>query len=225
MIRGARKGGLHAAEFTLEAGPEALAEYCESPATSGLTNRGRRRYSRTLRRLSAPFLSPMRIETNRLAIRPFDECDIDPLASILADREVGRFVGGPRDGERVRNYVRMAIAGYRDLGYSRFAVDLKESGTLIGYCGFRDSRPWDDVDFGWAYAKRYWRRGYATEAARAVLSSAPALGLDRIVCIVDPGNVGSRRVIEKIGTVRRIHQLRRRRRHALRQGYWMRPRT
>ncbi len=92
-----------------------------------------------------------------------------------------------------------AIGGYRDLGYSRFAVELKESGTLIGYCGFRDSRPWDYVDFGWAYAKRYWRRGYATEAARAVLSSAPALGLDRIVCIVDPENVASRRVVEKIG--------------------------
>ena len=58
----------------------------------------------------------------------------------------------------------------------------------------------DDVDIGYAYLPRYWSKGYAVEAASAVKQYAQdVIGLKRLVAIVDPLNLGSICVLEKIG--------------------------
>jgi RimJ/RimL family protein N-acetyltransferase len=54
-----------------------------------------------------------------------------------------------------------------DEGLARYAVILKETGEMIGFCGFK--RRSDCIDLGWRYARRVWGSGYATEAAHAVL--------------------------------------------------------
>ena len=70
--------------------------------------------------------------------------------------------------------------------------------VMIGFCGFKDCD--DHIDLGWRYAQRHWGNGYATEAARAVLAyGVETLRLTRIMAVSYEANVGSVRVIEKLG--------------------------
>jgi RimJ/RimL family protein N-acetyltransferase len=142
----------------------------------------------------------MRIETSRLTIRSFRETDIAGYAAIVADPEVTRFLAGgsPHSYDQAAAYVRECIESEAREGFARYAVLLGETGELIGFCGFK--RRGEDIDFGWRYAREAWGQGYATEAAAAVLDhGANTLGLSRIVAQSATENVGSVRVMEKIG--------------------------
>ncbi|MCC7358486.1 MAG: GNAT family N-acetyltransferase [Anaerolineales bacterium] len=83
----------------------------------------------------------------------------------------------------------------------QFAVTLKDTGELIGNCGVRRTAPGAlEADLGYELAPAYWGKGYATEAARAVLAFGfAALGAHRLEaqCVAD--NIASARVLEKIG--------------------------
>ena len=132
----------------------------------------------------------MRIETQRLVIRSFEKGDIPAYANIVADPRVTRYLGNGLA------YVDDLIALDEETGISRYAVVL--DGELIGFCGFKPDG--DNIDLGWRYAERHWGNGYATEAARAVLEyGIYTLRLTRIVAGSYEDNVGSVRVIEKLG--------------------------
>ncbi len=143
----------------------------------------------------------MRIETERLVIRPFLESDAHAYAAIAADPDVMKHTGEglPQSFDSSKDYVLRCIRSYETRGYARYAVCLKaENGLLIGFCGFMDDN--GELEFGWRYGKPYWGRGYATEAAMAVLDYAlqtPAI--PRIVCLCESENIASIRVIEKLG--------------------------
>jgi RimJ/RimL family protein N-acetyltransferase len=92
------------------------------------------------------------------------------------------------------------IASYEEFGFGMYVVQLRESGTPIGLCGFvkRDWLP--DVDIGFAFLPQYRSQGYARESASAVRRYGhEVLGLTRIVAIVSPANADSIRLLEKIG--------------------------
>jgi len=140
----------------------------------------------------------MRIETERLVIRSFGRGDIPAYAEIVADPSVTRFIGDgqPYDYDQASAYVEDLIALDAATGISRYAVLLGDE--LIGFCGFKDVG--DHIDFGWRYARRHWGKGSATEAARAVLEhGVGTLGLTEIVAVAYEANMGSVRVIEKLG--------------------------
>jgi RimJ/RimL family protein N-acetyltransferase len=77
----------------------------------------------------------------------------------------------------------------------------RESGLLCGEAGLFPLAPdGPDVALGYAFGSAYWGRGYATEAATAVLAEAfGPLGLERLVAITREANFGSRRVLAKLG--------------------------
>lgn len=140
----------------------------------------------------------LRIRTPRLLIRSFEEADIPAYAEIVADSRVTRYLGDgrPYSYDEADAYVRECIALESEVGMSRYAVLLDE--RLIGFCGFKPDR--DNVDLGWRYAFDYWGRGYATEAARAVLEfGTNTLRLTRIVAVSYEKNAASVRVIKKLG--------------------------
>jgi ribosomal-protein-alanine N-acetyltransferase len=140
------------------------------------------------------------IETNRLVIRSFLESDIPEYAATVADPEVTKFLGdgSPHSYEQATAYVYDCIRSEAKEGIARYAVILRETGELIGFCGFK--KVCDYIDFGWRYARRAWGNGYATEAAAAVLDyGINTLRLSGIVAESAVENVGSVRVIEKIG--------------------------
>lgn len=92
------------------------------------------------------------------------------------------------------------LAMYRDYGYGPYRVALKDSDEAIGICGLFRRPSLHDPDIGFALLPAYCGKGYAFEAARAVLEHARSgLGLARLVAIVSPGNATSIGLIEKLG--------------------------
>jgi RimJ/RimL family protein N-acetyltransferase len=94
------------------------------------------------------------------------------------------------------------IASHAKNGFGLCLVTLKESGESMGMCGLINREQLDDIDLGYAFLPRYWSKGYALEAAGAMLEFGwNTAGLKRIVAITDPTNTPSNRVLEKLGFV------------------------
>lgn len=142
------------------------------------------------------------LETERLRIRPYREDDLDPLCAVLCDAET--LVHFPRvyTRDEVAITIRGWIEQHRRRGYALWALVTKETGELIGSCGFAD-RTVDGivrVELGWHLNRRFWNRGLATEAARACRDHGFAsLGFPAFISLVVPQNLPSRRVAEKLG--------------------------
>lgn len=144
------------------------------------------------------------IETERLRLRAFTPDDLDELYQVFGDAEVMRYISGgrPRSLEDTRTGLLRSLEGWRERGFGLWAVTIKESGKVIGYCGliFLDETP--EVEVAYGLARAFWGMGYATEAARAGLRFGfEVVKLERIVAVVNPGNVSSQRVLEKLGMV------------------------
>lgn len=89
---------------------------------------------------------------------------------------------------------------YLTHGFGFYLVELRPGNVPIGMCGLVKREALDDVDVGYAFLQRHGRKGYAFEAARAVLEfGRAAYGLQRIVAITSPGNHGSAKLLEKLG--------------------------
>jgi ribosomal-protein-alanine N-acetyltransferase len=79
-------------------------------------------------------------------------------------------------------------------------VTLRETGELIGHCGLWYLEPFQATEVLYGYSTGAWGRGIATEAGRAVVALAfESLGFERLIALVAPENVRSRRVVEKLG--------------------------
>lgn len=77
---------------------------------------------------------------------------------------------------------------------------MKGEGRIIGFCGLKRLPDLDAVDLGYRLLPEYWGRGLATEAARASVEFGfGTLRLERIIGLVLPENIGSIRVLEKVG--------------------------
>ena len=140
----------------------------------------------------------MKIETARLLIRSFDPKDLDPYLSIVADADVMKYLGGVLSKEQAKRYIDRAIETEQKSGYSRYAVELKESGQFVGMCGIVPVK--DYIDLGYRFAKSAWGKGFATEAASAVVALGFAEHEFReIVGLTHPDNSASIKVLEKLG--------------------------
>jgi len=152
------------------------------------------------------------LETPRLALRQLTVDDADFILGLLNEPSFIAQIGdkGIRTIEAARRFLTDGhIASYRRYGYGHYLVELKQAADLqqaagagipIGMCGLIHREHIQEIDVGFAFLPAYWSRGYATEAARAVKEYGHRqLGLTRIVGVVSPGNVGSIRVLEKLG--------------------------
>jgi ribosomal-protein-alanine N-acetyltransferase len=142
--------------------------------------------------------------TKRLVLREFSEDDWPDVLAYQSDpRYLQYYHWTERTREDVVEFVHMFIAQQKERPRARFqlAVALKSDPRLIGNCGIRMESPGAcEADIGYELAPSHWGRGYATEAARAIVHFGFAeLGLHRIWsrCIAD--NVASARVLEKLG--------------------------
>ena len=143
------------------------------------------------------------LETERLVLRVFEPSDLDAFAAIEADPEVMRYYSS---GPRSREATERAMVRFREMqdtyGHSLWAVDQRAGSSCIGYCGVvpQSIGGRQEIEIGFKFACAYWGRGLATEAASAVRDWGFAnLRVRRLISIVDPLNVASIRVAEKIG--------------------------
>lgn len=110
------------------------------------------------------------IETKRLLLRDMTYDDFDPLYEIFSDAETMAHYPAPFDSEKVRNWIKWNIDNYAKYGFGLWAVILKETGKVIGDCGLTLQNIDGELlpEIGYHIHKKYQRRGYGSEAARAV---------------------------------------------------------
>src|SRR4051812_33720664 len=112
------------------------------------------------------------IETERLTLRHFTAADADLILELLNEPDFIRFVAdrGVRTISQAEEFIAARITpSYAEHGFGFYVVELKDSGVPVGMCGLIKREALDDVDVGYSILRHYWRRGYAYEAARAVL--------------------------------------------------------
>lgn len=142
-------------------------------------------------------------ETTRLVLRHFHIFDDQAMDAVFGDALVMRFGDGVQTKAWVRDWLRRCLENYQKWGFGPWAVVEKRSRDVIGYCGlfyFADVGGQPEVEIGYRLARAHWGRGYATEAVAAVRDYGfTTLCLPRLIAMIDPGNVASIRVAEKVG--------------------------
>jgi RimJ/RimL family protein N-acetyltransferase len=146
------------------------------------------------------------LTTERLLLRRLTLDDAPFILRLVNEPSWLEFIGdkGVRTLEDARGYLAKGpLDMYARLGFGLYLTELRDGAMPIGICGLikRDSLP--DVDVGFAFVPEHWGKGYAYEAASAVLEyGARELAMKRIVAITSPGNRRSIRMLERLGMVR-----------------------
>jgi ribosomal-protein-alanine N-acetyltransferase len=144
----------------------------------------------------------MKIETSRLYLRPYEEADLRDALAVLGDRQTMSFYPQVYSEEQVAAMIRQSIETHRRHGYGRFAVIENVSGDFIGDCGITiqniDGK--EEYEVGYRIDKSRWGRGYAHEAATAVVRYGfVVLALKRLCSYMASDHHQSRRIAEKLG--------------------------
>ncbi len=148
-----------------------------------------------------------RIETERLILRGHRLDDFSAVREMWSDPDVTKYIDGkPRAEEECWVKFLRATGFWVHLGYGYWIIEEKESGAVVGEIGFGDFKR--DIDpslrgapeIGWAVAAAFHGKGYASEAARAVIKWGHANNIPLpMSCIIDPANKASIRIAEKCG--------------------------
>jgi RimJ/RimL family protein N-acetyltransferase len=144
------------------------------------------------------------LETKRLLLRRLIMADLDDLFALYKDPEIRKyFPEGILIFEETKEELEWHMNGHPkkpELGL--WATIHKETGKFIGRCGLL---PWtiegqDEVEIAYLLDKSFWGQGLATEAAQGILQYGfEHLQLSRLICLIDPENIASQRVAERIG--------------------------
>jgi RimJ/RimL family protein N-acetyltransferase len=142
------------------------------------------------------------LETPRLILREFHRDDVDALALTFSDVKTMRFYPAPFDRRAVEDWISRNLARYQKDGHGLWAMILKSNGELIGDCGLtvQEVDGIDEIEIGYHLRRDLWGKGFAPEAARACRDLGFArLPVERIISLIRPENLQSRRVAEKNG--------------------------
>ena len=141
------------------------------------------------------------LRTERLVLRGLREDDLDQFTAVFSDERVYRWFGGdaPARDDMWRSMA-MHLGHWALRGYGQWALELADTGALIGRAGLWRPEGWPGLEVGWAVSAEHWRRGYASEAGAAALRWAfEHLDTDEVISVTLPDNTASRGVMEKIG--------------------------
>jgi len=147
------------------------------------------------------------IETERLVLVPPARADFEALARLWSLPEVYRFIGGTaRPKARLWAAFLANIGAWTEMGYGMWPVKRRDTGALIGQVGFPCAMRGHGAGFdeypeaGWLFEGGAQGQGFAYEAMQAALVWFNGAGVaDRCVCMIDPRNISSMRLADKLG--------------------------
>jgi len=139
--------------------------------------------------------------TARMAATRISESDFDDLLRLNQDPEVAKTLAGTRSELETREFIRSSIEHWERHGYGFWVFRDRTDGRFIGRAGLLQVEidGSDEIEIAYAVMPEFWRRGFATEMARAILDIAARLSIHDIVAFTLPTNSGSRGVMEKAG--------------------------
>ena len=149
----------------------------------------------------APGSAEFFLRTEHLYFRPWSPDDLELATGLWGDEEVTRLIGGPFAQAQVRERLAREIASLNAYGVQYWPVFLLPGGEHLGCCGLRPYQPERKIyEIGFHLRPPYWGRGYAAEAARAVMAYAfDKLGAAGLFAGHHPANEASRRLLGKLG--------------------------
>jgi RimJ/RimL family protein N-acetyltransferase len=144
----------------------------------------------------------MKLETERLELRSATPADAPNLLALFSSPEILRYLPPipPITLEQVNQAIARRMKMEAELGYAPFIILTKDNGQFIGSGGVVPLKDTPDVEIAYHYLPSAWGKGYATEAATAILAFGfENARLKEIIGLAFPENVASWRVLEKIG--------------------------
>lgn len=147
---------------------------------------------------------PTLFRTSRLTLSAYHEGEVEEyFTHLYSDPEVVRYIGSGlfTRVDAVRDRIGWRIECEREHGFSFWTVRVTATGEFVGCCGLQPiERTGPEIEIGYHTAQRFWRNGYTSEAALACLQRAFTVhGLERVIAVCEPENVGSWKVMERIG--------------------------
>lgn len=143
------------------------------------------------------------IETERLFLREFNLTDVEVVYEFNSNTEVHKYTGDEvlKSPERAREIITdVWFQDYKKYGYGRWAVVYKPEDKVIGFAGLKYLPEIGETDIGYRFLPEYWGKGIASEASTEIIKYGfEKLSLNRIIGIASSENIGSWKVLEKIG--------------------------
>lgn len=144
------------------------------------------------------------LQTARLTLEPITEQHYEGLRKLNSDPLVMHFLNGgtPETEEATRAMIARVMTAWAAWGYSWWALIASDSGELVGAACLQhlDRDPAKPREIGWRLASEAWGKGYASEAARAIVEFAfEVVGADELYAVADPDNAASIKVMERLG--------------------------
>lgn len=149
------------------------------------------------------------VETERLVLRTIEESDAALQYRLLNTPTVMARLGGVKELHEIEERHARGMALYAKEGFSFLFMIEKSTGEMVGHCGLKrvdhpNARNQGDHEIGWLVREDRWRRGYAEEAMRGVLEwTFERIGAPFVVALTSEANVGSWKLMEKLGMTRR----------------------
>lgn len=153
-----------------------------------------------------PLFGPVTLTTSRLILRPLRDEDVQALFAIWSDADAMRYLPFPtmtcldQAMDRVARKLRTSANGQEFI----WALELRTTGEVLGDCAlFHADEQCRRAEIGFSLQRNHWGGGYMTEATSALIEHAfGTLNLRRIEADIDPRNVASARLLERLGFVR-----------------------
>ncbi|MDJ0315766.1 GNAT family N-acetyltransferase [Arthrobacter antibioticus] len=150
------------------------------------------------------------INTERLALRPWEDSDVDFIYDLYSRWVVQRFIGTEPTVMASRSEAVERLARFKAMDHpvhGVWAVTRKEDGLPVGTLLLKPipvseseaPQASDDIEIGWHFHPDHWGNGFASEAAAAVLEHAFAAGLPQVLAVTNPANEASQSVCRRIG--------------------------
>ncbi len=140
------------------------------------------------------------IQSTRLKILPFTLDDLEASCLWFQDPEVMRWIPGGADPsmDATRARIEKYIVHYETHGFSKYILRDAKTDEALGDCGIMHLDGTDLIELGYRIRKEFWQKGYATEAAGAVILHAfETLKLHQLHAIIEQENLISKRILEE----------------------------